>query len=128
MAGLTRERIERLKAVRAEMLWVLSNCTVKSLSRAFIAEQVSKGRSSVAGLGFDAIYELVCLAIKIFDADFYLDPSTRAISLTKRAAAMERMKKRGDDGQDMRPADTKHKHYGTTAAGKIHDALAAREG
>ncbi len=66
----------------------------------------------------DSLYPLVCLAVKTYDRDFYRDPSTKRIYLTR-----QRLKQRL--AEEVRRT---HPMVGTTASARIAEALEAAEG
>jgi hypothetical protein len=68
----------------------------------------------------DSIYGLVGLAVRIYESEFYRDPSDGAISLSLTRLQFFRK-------QDASKANAA-KRMGTTASGRIHDAIEATEG
>jgi len=113
--------IRHVKMVREAMLKVLRSG--RKLKMGILAREIQRDPYFEKNFTSDAVYRLAGLAVRLFESDFYRDPSDKAIALTLTARQVMRMKAEGDRqdaGPTGRPPDS-------TAAGRIHDALEAAE-
>jgi hypothetical protein len=127
---MEKNRTRLLKAVRRQMIEILrTGCGYRQteLQKKFHTFEYWNRNHSTA-----AIYVLIGECVRIYDADFYRDPSTHRIFLSRRALVMERIQE--DVGASLvgaqeragtRPAPTKW--LGNTASGRTGEALDARE-
>lgn len=113
--------IRHVKLIREAMLKVLRSG--RKLKMGILTQAILCDPYFAKNFTADAVYRLVGLAVRLYEADFYRDPSDKAIALTLTTRQVMRMK--AEDGRQdacptKRPRDS-------TAAGRIHDALEAAE-
>jgi hypothetical protein len=113
--------VRMVKRARVAMLEILRSG--RRMKQGELTKAVKENDPQLAAsMCEDSLYGLVGLAVRIYESEFYRDPSDGAISLslTKRE---EFRREKAVKAEEAKKAAL----IGTTAAGRIHDALEAAE-
>ncbi len=119
---MNAKRTMLIKSMRRQMIEILraggGYRQTELQKKAHATEYWSRNHSEAV------VYVLIGECVRIYDADFYRDPSTGRIFMTRRALIIESM----EDRPAGTPAAAKRGWVGNTASGRTGEALEAREG